>query len=317
MTQPPSPHTPPAGLPGCWWHPNRQTALSCVRCGRPACPDCLREASVGYQCVDCVQTARRATQSRQRQYRSAGYGARTVAGARLSQRLVVTPVLVALNVLIYAITAAQAGSPMQNQSSSLFLDWVLWPASIVLDDQWWRLVTSGFLHYGVIHIAVNMFSLYVLGREIEVLLGKVRFVAVYLVSLLGGSVVVYAFGNINQTTAGASGAIYGLLGGILVAVLRLRLNPAPAIGIIVLNLVITVSIPGISLLAHLGGLVTGALATAAMVYAPEKRRAQWQAAAVVVLAVALAGLVLFRDGQLADLACGYARNQVVCSTGGG
>ena len=314
MTQPPSPHTPPAALPGCWWHPNRRTGLSCVRCGRPACPDCLREASVGYQCIDCVQTARRQTRTQQRQYRSAGYGARTVAGARLSDRAVVTPVLIALNVLIYAITAVQAHSPMQNQSAPLFLDWVLWPASIALDDQWWRLVTGGFLHFGIIHIAVNMFSLYIIGREIEALLGKVRFLAVYGLSLLGGSVVVYAFGDINQTTAGASGAIYGLLGGILVAVLKLRLNPAPAIGIIVLNLIITVSIPGISLLGHLGGLVTGALISAAMVYAPEKGRAGWQAAAVLVLAAALVGLVVFRDSQLADLTCGYVRGQVVCST---
>ncbi|HJQ46068.1 MAG TPA: rhomboid family intramembrane serine protease [Amycolatopsis sp.] len=313
MTEPPTSHT-PAALPGCWWHPSRQTGLSCVRCGRPACPDCLREASVGYQCVDCVQTARRETQTQRRQYRAAGYGTRTVAGARLPRRVVVTPVLIALNVLIYVITAAQAGSPMQNQAAPLFLDWVLWPASIALDDQWWRLLTAGFLHFGVIHIAVNMFSLYIIGREVEVLLGKVRFVAVYVLSLLGGSAAVYAFGDINQTTAGASGAIYGLLGGILVAVLRLKLNPAPAIGIIVLNLVITVSIPGISLLGHLGGLVTGGLVTAAMVYAPEKGRTQWQVAAVVVLAAALAGLVLYRDSQLADLACGYVRGQVVCST---
>ncbi|HVW44517.1 MAG TPA: rhomboid family intramembrane serine protease [Amycolatopsis sp.] len=264
-----------------------------------------------------MQTARRETQTQRRQYRSAGYGARTVAGARLSERLVVTPVLIALNVLIYAITAVQAASPMQNQSAPLFSDWVLWPASIALDDQWWRLLTAGFLHFGVIHIAVNMFSLYVIGRETELLFGKIRFLAVYLLSLLGGSAVVYAFGDVTQTTAGASGAIYGLLGGVLVAVLRLRLNPVPAIGVIVLNLVITVSIPGISLLGHLGGLVTGALATAAMVYAPEKRRVWWQASAVVVLAAALVGLVLLRDSQLANLTCGYVRNQVVCSTGGG
>ncbi|NKQ53335.1 rhomboid family intramembrane serine protease [Amycolatopsis sp. K13G38] len=315
MTQPPSPHTPSTELPGCWWHPNRQTGLSCVRCGRPACPDCLREASVGYQCIDCVQLARRESHTQRRRYRSAGYGSRTVAGARLSQRLIVTPVLIALNVLIYAITAAQAGSAMNNQASPLFLDWVEQPASIVLYGEWWRLFTTGFLHYGLIHIAVNMFSLWVLGRELEPLLGKIRFTAVYLVSLLGGSLAVFLFDNVLQQAAGASGAIYGLLGGILVAVLRLRLNPAPAIGIIVINLVISVSIANISLLAHLGGLIVGALATVALVYAPEKRRTQWQVGAIVVLVVALVGLALLRDAQLANLSCGYVRGgQVVCST---
>jgi len=286
-----------------------------VRCGRPACPECLREASVGYQCIDCVQVARRESRTRQRQYRSAGYGSRTVAGARLSQRLIVTPVLIALNVLIYVVTAAQAGSPMQNQASPLFLDWVLQPASIVLYDEWWRLFTNGFLHYGLIHIAVNMFSLWVLGRELEPLLGKARFTAVYLVSLLGGSLAVFLFDDVLQEAAGASGAIYGLLGGILIAVLRLRLNPGPAIGIIAINLIISVSIANISLLAHLGGLVVGAIATAAMVYAPEKRRVQWQAGALVVIVIALVGLVLLRDAQLADLACGYVRGgQVACTT---
>jgi membrane associated rhomboid family serine protease len=269
---------------------------------------------VGYQCIDCVQVGRRQHRVQRRQYRSAGTGTRTVAGAPLSRRVVVTPILIALNVLAYGVTAVEAKSPLNNQVATLFGDWVLWPRAVAGADEWWRLITSAFLHYGPVHIGVNMFALWVLGRDMEILLGKARFTAVYLVSLLGGAVSVYLFDNPDRATAGASGAIYGLLGGILIAVLRLRLNPAPAIGMIVLNLVISVTLPGISLLGHLGGLVTGAAVTAAIVYAPAKGRVAWQVAAVVVLTLALVGLVLYRDTQLASVVCSHdAGGELVCS----
>ncbi|NIH77628.1 rhomboid family intramembrane serine protease [Amycolatopsis viridis] len=310
MNTPPHPPATPSpqqsALPGCWWHPSRPTGLSCVRCGRPACPECLREASVGYQCIDCAQVGRREQRVQQ-------YTPRTVAGARVSHRPVVTPVLIVLNVIAYAITAAQAGSLTGNDSARLFGDGVLWPLAIAGQGEWWRLVASGFLHYGPFHLAVNMFALWVLGRDMETLLGRVRFAALYLVSLLGGAVSVYLFDAVGRGTAGASGAIYGLLGGLLVAVIRLRLNPAYAIGTIVLNLVITVSIPNISLLGHLGGLVVGALVTAAMVYAPVKGRRYWQGATVAVLLIALVVLVFVRDAQLAGVVCGYHGDELYCA----
>ncbi|WP_312868131.1 rhomboid family intramembrane serine protease [Amycolatopsis pithecellobii] len=252
---------------------------------------------MGAQCIDCVQAGRRQDAGQRRQYQPAGYGARTIAGARLSSRPVVTPVLISLNVLVYGVTALEAGSPMNNQASDLFNAWVLWPLGVA-GGEWWRLVTSGFLHYGAIHLAVNMFSLWIIGRELEILLGKVRFVALYAISLLGGSLLVFQFGGVNGPTAGASGAIYGLLGGVLIAVLRLKLNPGPAIGTIVLNLVLTVSLPNISLFAHLGGLIVGALATAALVYAPAKNRVAWQVCALMLLALALLALYFYRDAQL-------------------
>ncbi|PRX47779.1 membrane associated rhomboid family serine protease [Prauserella shujinwangii] len=311
MNQPPYPpqygqQPQQEALPGCWWHPDRQTGLRCTRCERPACPDCLREASVGHQCIDCVQSARQQQRAHAARYRKAGYGSRTVAGARVSQRLTVVPALIALNVLVYVVTAVQAMDPMQNQTSGLFNDWVLWPAGIVLQDEWWRLFTSGFLHYGLIHLGMNMLALWILGRDLELLLGKARFLALYLVSLFGGAALVFAFGDVRTGTAGASGAIYGLLAAILIAVLRLRLNPTGAIGIIVLNIIITVTIPGISLLGHLGGFVAGVLVMVAMVYAPEKRRTTYQVGAAVLVTVALAGLVLYRDAQLTAAICGAA-----------
>lgn len=317
MNQPPQPPQPPpyqqAALPGCWWHPNRQTGLRCTRCDRPACPDCLREASVGYQCIDCVQAGQRAHQSRQTQYRRAGFGARTVAGARVAERPIVVPVLIAINVIVYVITAMQAGSPMDNGSSALHQDGVLWPIGITFMDEWWRLFTSGFLHYGLIHIAMNMIAMWVLGRDLELLLGKARFLAVYLVSLLGGSAAVFLFDDIQRGTAGASGAIYGIMGGIAVAVFRLRLNPTGALGVIVLNIVISFSLPNISWLGHLGGLAIGVLATAAMVYAPAKGRVAWQAGTLVLLTVALLGLVVYRDNEIAQQVCQIYGHELVCA----
>ncbi|MPY78982.1 MAG: rhomboid family intramembrane serine protease [Actinophytocola sp.] len=297
----------------CWWHPNRQTGLRCVRCERPACPECLREASVGYQCVDCVNAARRQAKTQATAYRKSGFGYRTVAGAPASSQAVMTPVLIAVNVIAFAVTAAQAQSLMSNQASPLFRDGTLFTPAVAVNDEWWRLVTSGFLHFGPFHLVVNMLALWLLGRDLELLLGKVRYTAVYLLSLLGGSAAVFAFESLEKSTAGASGAVYGVLGGVLVAVLRLKLNATPVIGIIAINLFISVQIEAISLLGHLGGLVIGALATAAMVYAPERRRVAMQTTVGVLLLAAIVGIVLTRDAQLTT---DYICSQLNCFGGG-
>ena len=275
----------------CVRHPNRPTALRCSRCERPACPECLREAAVGLQCVDCVAAAGRAVRR-----------PTTVAGAPIVPRApVVTQALIAVNVLVYLVTAVQGGSVLDNQRSPLFADWQLWPPAVVGDGAWWRLVTSGFLHFGPIHLGMNMLALWILGRDLETALGRVRYTAVYLLSLFGGGVSVYLFGQLGSGVAGASGAVFGLMGGLLVVLLRLKRSPAPALGVIVLNLVFSVTVPGISLLGHLGGLVVGGLVTAALVYAPRDRLLAWQVGACAVALVALVGLVLLRDAQLADV----------------
>ena len=152
----------------------RETGLCCVRCDRPACSACLREAPVGYQCVDCVAAG---TRSRPR--------ATTVAGAEPTGRSVVVPALVAINVVVFAITVAQAGSVRGNSAAELFKQWGLWPTAVA-GGELWRLFTSGFLHFGPIHLAFNMIALWVIGRDLEQVLGQARFLAVYLVSLLGG-----------------------------------------------------------------------------------------------------------------------------------
>jgi membrane associated rhomboid family serine protease len=267
-------------LPACVRHPDRPTGLRCVRCERPACPDCLREASVGYQCVDCVREG--STTVRE---------PRTVGGARAARggsRLVVVPALIAVNVVVFAATAIQAHSLVDNSRSTLFVDGTLLPAW-VSDGQWWRLITSGFLHfgnyggYGPVHLLFNMFALWVIGRDLEVALGRGRFLTVYLLSLLGGSTAVMLFGNPGAGVAGASGAIYGLFGGIAVIVFKAKLNPAPVLALLGINIFLSVALPGISLLGHIGGLIAGALTTAALVYAPPARRTQVQVGACVAL----------------------------------
>ncbi|MCW0212027.1 MAG: rhomboid family intramembrane serine protease [Pseudonocardia sp.] len=281
MTHPTGP-LPPDAPAVCARHPDRTTGLSCTRCGRPACPDCLREASVGYQCVDCVAEGNQGVRQ-----------GVTVAGARprTLARPIVTPVLVALNVLIFALTVLQSGSLGQNNASALFQAWVL-QSGAVADGEWWRLVTAGFLHYGPLHLVFNMLALWIIGRDVETVLGRTRFLAVYLVSLLGGSAAVMLFSP-NAAVAGASGAVFGLMGGLAVVLRRMRVPPGQAFGLIAVNIVISVVLPGISLAGHLGGLVVGAAATAALVYAPPRNRNLIQAGAIGGLAVlALLGIVL-------------------------
>jgi membrane associated rhomboid family serine protease len=182
----------------------------------------------------------------------------------------VIPVLIAINVAVFVFTVVQAGSLSNNADAPLFGQWALQPAAVA-QGAWWQLFTSGFLHIGPLHLAFNMIALWVIGRDLEGVLGPVRFLVVYLVSLLGGSLVVYLFANPMTNTAGASGAVFGLMGGLAVVLMRLRLSPRPALTIIVLNVIISFAVPNISILGHLGGLAFGAAVTAAMVYAPKRR----------------------------------------------
>jgi membrane associated rhomboid family serine protease len=195
------------------------------------------------------------------------------------------PTLIALNLAVFAWTAVQARSITDNADSALFTAWALAPG-LVADGQWWRLLTSGFLHIGPLHIAFNMMALWVLGREMETVLGRGRFLALYGVSLLGGAAAVMLFSP-GAVVAGASGAVFGLMGGLAVVLRRMRVPAGQVIGLIVVNVVISVVIPGISLIGHLGGLVVGAAATAALVYAPVRNRNAVQAGALAGLAVAL------------------------------
>ncbi|MGI8309242.1 rhomboid family intramembrane serine protease [Saccharopolyspora hattusasensis] len=281
----------PPQLPTCVRHPDRPTGLRCTRCERPACPECLRDAAVGQQCVDCVAQGQR---SMRRPV--------TVAGARLAKKSILVPVLVAINVVVFALTAVQAGSIGGNYTAALFGDFALWPV-VVAGGQWWRLISAGFLHIGLLHLAMNMIALWVIGRDLELLLGRLRFGAVYLLSLLGGSTAVFMFGEPMGMVAGASGAVYGLMGGIAIAALRLKISLRPVLVVIALNIAASVLIPGLSLLGHLGGLVIGVLATGALVYAPRERRTLVQVGALTALLVVLIAVLVTRDLQFGNVVC--------------
>ncbi len=278
-----------AQVPTCFRHPGRETYVSCVRCGRYACPDCLRSAPVGQQCVECVHEASRTT-PRPRTV----FGGRVAAGAR------VTWVLVGLNVAIYLVELANNKVIDYFAVIGLARDSTLGGQLVgVADHQYYRLLTGAFLHATTpLHILFNMWALVVVGPSLEQALGRLRFTVVYLVSALGGSVVFYYLAAPNVPSVGASGAIFGLFGAWFVVARRLRLDVRGIVVLIAINLVISFTIPDIAWQAHVGGLVTGAALTAAYAYAPRNHRMIVQAGATVLLVAVLALATVARTHQL-------------------
>lgn len=246
----------------------------------------MRDAAVGHQCVPCVQAgARTVRQPRTR------FG-----GRQRSATPVVTYTLIVINALAFLV---------QMSSGNLEKQLALWSPAVA-DGQLYRLVTSAFLHYGAAHLLLNMWALYVVGPPLEMWLGRLRFGALYALSGLGGSVLVYVLAPLNVATAGASGAIFGLFGATFVVGRRLALDVRWVGAVIALNLVFTFVVPAISAQliswqAHVGGLVTGGLVAAAYVYPPRERRNAVQVAATVIVLIVLAGLTWWRTtGLLAE-----------------
>ncbi len=279
---------PPA--PTCFRHPGRQTYVSCVRCGRPACPDCLRPAAVGHQCVECIRQGNRGVRQA-----TGRFGGSVPSGAR------VTWAILGLNVALYFIMLAHP---------SLESDWWLYGGSRhvggVADGQWYRLLTSAFLpgtgSLGIIDIAFNMWALFIVGPALEHTLGSVRYLVIYLASALGGGVSYYLIARAFTPALGASGAIFGLFGAWFVMSRRLRVDSRAVIFLIVINLFLGFVIPQIAWQDHIGGLITGGVLTAAFVYAPRKNRTLIQVAATVGVLAVLAAVVVLRDYQLVHTA---------------
>lgn len=246
---------------------------------------------MGYHCVDCVAQGRRSIREPV-----------TIAGAKLRAQPIVVPALIVTNVVIFVITAIQAGSGTQNTASELFESFALWPI-LVGAGEWWRLIGSGFLHIGLTHLIMNMIALWVIGRDLEQVLGRLRFSAVYALSLIGGSTAIFLFADASRPVAGASGAVFGLMGGIAVTARRLKVSMRPVLIVIALNVAVTLAIPVISVQGHFGGLVIGAAATAALVYAPRQKRTYWQVGALTGLFVVLVVMLVLRDLSLGDLVC--------------
>jgi membrane associated rhomboid family serine protease len=232
----------------CYRHPSRETGVSCSNCGRPICPDCMTTTPVGMRCPEC---SRQKTQ---------------VKTLRNTQRRPeVTIALIAINVVVFltegSFTLSGQPSGKIYEEGALFGSIRGFPTLGVAHGQWWRIVSSGFMHENLIHIGFNMYLLYLLGQMLEPALGRLKFGAIYAVSLLCGS-----FGALlvspHTPTVGASGAVFGLMGA---AAVEMRARQIPVMqsgvgGLILLNLVISFALPGISWGGHIGGLIGGAVA---------------------------------------------------------
>jgi membrane associated rhomboid family serine protease len=280
--------------PTCYRHPDRETWVSCVRCGRPACPDCLRSAAVGQQCVECVHEGGRTTKRPM-----------TVFGGRPARTAVVTWTLIAVNVLLFLVELARP---------AIANDWGLLgyatigsgPMQGIASGQWYRLILSAFLPpatglggLGFIDIAFNLWALYAVGPSLEQLLGRGRFLGVYLLSALGGGVLFYLIAPQNVLALGASGAIFGLFGAWFVVSRRLQIDSRGILVLIGINLAFSFIYRGtIAWQDHVGGLIVGVLITAAFAYAPRKNRLVIQVAAAIAIFVILVVIVVLRTNHL-------------------
>jgi membrane associated rhomboid family serine protease len=258
--------------------------VSCVRCGRHACPDCLREASVGQQCVECVRDANHGSGAARRP--------RTALGGRLNTGATVTWTILGINVLLYLVELGY---------SNLANDWAMWGYGVA-QGQWYRLITAAFLPgtgmTGLLDIAFNMWALYVVGPPLERLLGKSRYIALYLLSAIGGNILFYYLVSPGQAALGASGAIFGLFAALFVVARRLRLNIGGIATVIVVNLVFSFVIAQIAWQAHVGGLIVGAALAAAYAYAPRKNQTVIQVGATVAMIAILVVATVIRTGQI-------------------
>lgn len=241
----------------CYRHPSRETGVSCSNCGKPICPDCMTSTPVGMRCPDCARQKQRVQTMRS-----------------LHADPTATYVLIAINVLLF-LGSGMGGSFLTGSGGGnrVFADLALWGPAISLGDEYYRLITAGFLHSGLLHVGFNMYILYWLGTMLEPSLGRWRFLALYFTSLLAGS-----FGALllepNAFTVGASGAVFGLMGAAFVMQRARGIDPMQSgIGpVILFNLVISFVIPNISIGGHIGGLIGGAAAAFLMDQVAQRRR---------------------------------------------
>lgn len=259
-------------MAACYRHPNRETNVSCSNCGRPICPDCMTVTPVGMRCPECARERTRV--------RRISPGLR--AGAAPA-----TYALIAVNVAAFLAELATGANAGVGRGGGSVIDHAALYGPAVAGGDWWRIVTAGFLHAGILHVALNMYVLFILGTLLEPGIGTPRFLGVYFVSLLAGS-----FGALllspDVLTVGASGAIFGVMAAAFIVARHRGIEQlASQIGIfIIINLLFTVGVSGISVGAHLGGLVGGALAGLLIVFAERRARRPVELEALGMLALA-------------------------------
>ncbi|WP_338695529.1 rhomboid family intramembrane serine protease [Streptomyces sp. Q6] len=286
-----------ATAPTCYRHADAETHINCTRCERPICPSCMRDAAVGFQCPECVREGARSVRQ-----------ARTVAGGRISAVPLVTYALMAVNILVFLGEAIfpdlvdrlqMLGLGLAGPDGGGYVYQDEYPAAFhpegVAAGEWYRLLTGAFLHlsptesvFGILHIGLNMWSLWNIGRIVESQLGRVRYLALYLIAALGGSVLVLLIAP-DESTVGASGAIFGLAAAYYVIARRIGADMSGVNRFMAYFLVwLVISSRFASWQGHLGGLLTGGIVALALVYAPRERRGLVQG----VACVALVGLLL-------------------------
>ncbi|MGH7540043.1 MAG: rhomboid family intramembrane serine protease [Gemmatimonadota bacterium] len=301
---------PPPTRERCYRHPDIETGVHCTRCGRPICPDCMIPAPVGHQCPECVAEARR-------EFRQ-GPG-RQIARANVRATPVTMVLLVAMGVgyLWELVVAGGPGSLFQGPGSPTLIDAgalvpysggsLQQPIGGLVEGQWWRLLSSVFLHAGLIHLGLNAYVLWIFGLTIEREFGRLQMLGVFLATGIFAGAASFAFASGFTVAVGASGAIFGLVGAFvaynyrrrhqMLAQARLR----AAMSMLLINLIIGFTIPAIDWKAHLGGLVAGVVAGFAV--DPERpstsRRAAAAGGLLLIVAVAVA-LVVFRSAQIRD-----------------
>jgi membrane associated rhomboid family serine protease len=271
----------------CYRHTNTETAVACSACGRPICPDCMVFAAVGIKCPECGGRATGAQKTARRIGAAAGQGTGSV----------VTKTLIGVNVAIYVVQLAQANT-LTGDRGPIFENGVLF-GPYLADGEWWRLVTSAFLHASPIHILFNMLMLWWFGAPLEAMLGRARFVGIYFVSILAGSAGALLVSP-DSAVVGASGAVFGILGaGLVLERNRIQVFGGSALLVVGFNLVLSFILSYVSLGGHLGGLAGGAAAMLALTHFGRRHAVYGRADAATV-----AGLL---GVALISVAVAYAR----------
>jgi membrane associated rhomboid family serine protease len=266
----------------CYRHPDRQSYILCQRCGRTVCPECSTQAAVGVHCPECVKEARQSAPKRKPRL--------VTAFRRSSSTPVVTYTLIAINLVMFALQWLSGGA----------VTTALYYAPYLTAIEPWTMLTSAFLHSqgSFFHILFNMYALFAFGPALESMLGRGRYIALYLLTAFGGSVGVLLLGTPEMAVLGASGAIFGLLGAYFVMARGMGGNTTQLVIVIALNLGIGFLFPNsIAWQAHVGGLVTGLLIAFIFLRTRREDRKAWQiglliATAIVLVAVTILAVVL-------------------------
>ena len=241
----------------------------------------MQEASVGFQCPSCVAEGAKTVRS-----------ARTIAGGKVSGREgIVSMTLMGINVAAYVLQVATGGN-----GGSIFQNGAM-QGYVVADGDYWRLLTAAFLHTSVLHIAFNMYALYLFGPFVERALGTARFIAAYLTMAIFSSVFVYVLSNPGVATIGASGAVFGLFGMALILLLKAKQDVRQLLVLLVINAVISTQ-GNISWQGHLGGFISGIILGAAVAYAPRERRQVVQGLVFASMWIVIVGTTVVRTSQL-------------------